>query len=77
MAHLHGRTSNGDLTRIIDPQTARRQLHLSLGLLGALAVATCAGLSLRPAPAAPTQARLTVQQPQMIQVQHAQNMRRD
>ena len=51
---------------------------MSLGVLGALALAT-AGLSLRPAPLAQAQAqvRLTVQAPQMVHVQHARNMLRD
>ncbi len=75
--HLPCRTSRSGLVRAIDPQTARRQLHMSLGVLGALVVATGAGLSLRPAPTTPTQVRLTVQAPQMVHVQHARNMLRD
>ena len=77
MAHLPSQASRGGLVGAIDPQTARRQLHMSLGLLGALALVAGAGVTLRPTPAAPVQARLTVQQPQMIHVQHAQNMRRE
>ena len=77
MSHLQGRTSSNGLIHAMDPQSARRQLHMSLGLLGALALAAGAGLSLQPAPLHLRQARLTVQTPQMVHVKHAQNMRRE
>ena len=81
MTHFQGhfpcQTSGSGLVRAIDPQTARRQLHMSLGVLGALVIATGAGSSLRPAPAAQTQVRLTVQAPKMVHVQHARMMLRE
>lgn len=75
MANFHTQTSRGGLVRAIDPQTARRQLHMSLGLLGVLAVASAgAALGLRPGPLDQSPARLTVQAPQMIHVHHARNV---
>ena len=75
MAHFPCRTSRGGLVRAIDPQTARRQLHMSLGLLAVLAVASAgAALGLRPAPMAQAKAHFTVQAPQMVHVQHAGNV---
>jgi hypothetical protein len=75
MAHFQGRTTPGGLVRVIGPQAARRQLHLSLGLLGILAVASAgAALGLRPGPVDLTHARHTVQAPQMVHVQHAGNV---
>ena len=78
MAHLPTQAPQGGLVRAIDPQTARRQLHLSLGVLGLLAVASAgAAFGLRPGPVDLTPARLTVQAPQMVHVQHAGNMTGD
>jgi hypothetical protein len=75
MAHFQGRTSASGLIRSIDPQTARRQLHLSLGVLGVLAAASASAVfGLRPGPVDLTPARLTVQAPQMVHVQHARNV---
>jgi len=75
MAHLPTQASRGGLVRSIDPQAARRQLHLSLGVLGLLAVASAgAAFGLRPGPVDLTPARLTVQAPQMVHVQHAGNV---
>jgi len=75
MANFPTQTSRGGLVRAIDPQTARRQLHMSLGLLGVLAVALAgAAFGLRPGPVDQSPARLTVQAPQMIHVQHAGNV---
>ena len=75
MAHLPSQASQGGLVRAIDPQAARRQLHLSLGVLGLLAVASAgAAFGLRPGPVNLTPARLTVQAPQMVHVQHAGNV---
>ena len=75
MAHLPSQASHGGLVRAIDPQAARRQLHLSLGVLGLLAVASAgAAFGLRPGPVNLTPARLTVQAPQMVHVQHAGNV---
>ena len=75
MANFPTQTSRGGLVRAIDPQAARRQLHLSLGVLGLLAVASAgAAFGLRPGPVDLTPARLTVQAPQMVHVQHAGNM---
>jgi hypothetical protein len=72
MTHLPSQASRGGLVRAIDPQTARRQLHMSLGVLGILAVASAgAALGLRPGPAAHSPVSLTVQAPQMVHVQHA------
>ena len=72
MAHFQGRTTPGGLIRVIGPQAARRQLRLSLGLLGILAVASAgAAFGLRPGPVDLTPARRTVQAPQMVHVQHA------
>lgn len=74
MAHLQGRTMAGGLIRVIGPQAARRQLRLSLGLLGVLAVASVGfAFSLRPGPVDQSPARLTVQAPQMVHAQHARN----
>ena len=73
MAHLQDRTSRTALVRAIGPQAARRQLHMSLGLLGVLAVAsTGAAFGLRSRHLDQSPARLTVQAPQMVHVQHAQ-----
>jgi len=75
MAHLPTQASRGGLVRSIDPQAARRQLHLSLGVLGLLAVASAgAAFGLRPGPVDLTPARHTVQAPQMVHVQHARNV---
>ena len=75
MAQFPCRTSRDGLVRSIDPQTARRQLHLSLGLLGVLAVASAgAAFGLRPGPTAHGPVSLTVQAPQMVHVQHAGNV---
>ena len=72
MANVPTQASRSGLVRTIDPQTARRQLHMSLGVLGVLALATAgAAVGLRPGPMAPMQASLTVQAPQMVHVQHA------
>lgn len=74
MAHLQGRTTTSGLIRVIGPQAARRQLRLSLGLLGVLAVASVGfAFSLRPGPVDQSPARLTVQAPQMVHAQHARN----
>ena len=60
MAHFQGRTTPGGLIRVIGPQAARRQLRLSLGLLGILAVASAgAAFGLRPGPVDLTPARRT------------------
>ena len=78
MANFPHRTSRDGLVRAIDPQTAQRQFHMSLGVLGVLAVASAGvALGLRPAPMDQSPARLTVQAPQMVHVQHARNMARD
>ena len=78
MANFPYRTSRSGLVRAIDPQTARRQLHMSLGLLGVLAVASAgAAFGLRPGPAAHSPVSLTVQAPQMIHIQHARNVTGD
>ena len=78
MAHLQGRTTANGLVRAIGPQAARRQLRLSLGLLGVLALASAgAAFGLRPGPVDLTPARLTVQAPQMVHVQHAGNLAAD
>ena len=78
MAHLPTQASRSGLVRTIDPQAARRQLHLSLGVLGLLAVASAgAAFGLRSGPVDLTPARLTVQAPQMVHVQHAGNMMGD
>ena len=75
MAHLPTQASRDGLVRVIDPQAARRQLHLSLGVLGILAVALAgAAFGLRPGPVAQAQANFTVQAPQMVHVQHAGNV---
>ena len=75
MAQFPSRTSPGGLVRAIDPQAARRQLHLSLGVLGLLALASAgAAFGLRPGPVDLTPAHLTVQAPQMVHVQHAGNV---
>ena len=76
MAHLQSRTTANGLIRSIDPQAARRQLHLSLGVLGILAMASAGvAFGLRPGPVDLTATRLTVQAPQMVHVQHARNVR--
>ena len=78
MTHFQGRTSASGLIRSIDPQTARRQLHLSLGVLGILAMASAGvAFGLRPSPVDLTATRLTVQAPQMVHVQHARNLAAD
>ena len=75
MAHFPYQTSRGGLVRAIDPQTARRQLHMSLGLLAVLAVASAgAAFGLRPGPVAEAKTHFTVQAPQMVHVQHAGNV---
>ena len=75
MAHLQGRTTANGLIRVIGPHAARRQLHMSLGLLGLVALATAgATFGLRPGPVDQNPARLTAQAPQMIHVQHARNI---
>ena len=75
MAHLPTQASRDGLIRVIDPQAARRQLHLSLGVLGLLALASAgAACGLRPGPVDLTPARLAVQAPQMVHVQHAGNV---
>ena len=75
MAHLPSQASRGGLVRAIAPQAARRQLHLSLGVLGLLALASAGvALGLRPGPVDLTPTRLTVQAPQMVHVQHAGNV---
>ena len=76
MTHLPDQSSRNGLIRAIDPQTARRQLHMSLGVLGVLVVAAGAGLTLRHAPTAHAQASLTVQAPQIVHMQHARYMPR-
>ena len=75
MAHLQGRTTANGLIRVIGPRAARRQLRMSLALLGVLAAAT-AGAALCPRPGLLDQspAGLTVQAPQMVHVQHAGNV---
>ena len=78
MAHLQGRTTANGLVRAIGPQAARRQLHMSLGVLGLLALASAgAAFGLRPGPVDQSPARLTVQAPQMVHVQHARNLAGD
>jgi len=78
MAHLQSRTTANGLVRTIGPQAARRQLRLSLGLLGVLAMASAGvAFGLRPGPVDLTHARLTVQAPQMVHVQHARNLAGD
>ena len=75
MAYLQARTRTGGLIRVIGPRAARRQLHLSLGLLGVLAVASAgAAFGLRPGLLDQSPAGLTVQAPQMVHVQHAGNV---
>ncbi len=75
MAHLPSQASRGGLVGAIDPQTARRQLHMSLGVLGVLALASAGAVfGLRPGPVDLTPGRLTVQAPQMVHVQHARNV---
>ena len=78
MAHLQGRTTANGLIRVIGPKAARRQLHMSLWVLGLLALASAgAAFGLRPAPLDQSPARLTVQAPQMVHVQHARNLAGD
>ena len=75
MAHLQSRTTANGLVRAIGPQAARRQLRLSLGLLGVLALASAgAAFGLRPGPVDLTPTGVTVQAPQMVHVQHARNL---
>ncbi len=75
MTHFQGRTTASGLIRVIGPQAARRQLHLSLGLIGMLAIASAGvAFGLRPVPVDQSQARLTVQAPQMVHAQHARNV---
>ena len=72
MANVPTQASREGLVRAIDPQTARRQLHMSLGVLGVLALAaTGAAFGLRPGATPHGPASLTVQAPQMVHVQHA------
>ena len=75
MTHLPSQASRGGLVRAIDPQSARRQLHMSLGALGILTVVSAgAAFGLRPGPMTHSPVSLTVQAPQMVHVQHALNM---
>jgi hypothetical protein len=75
MAHFQDRRSASDLVRVVGPQAARRQLRLSLGVLGILALASAGAVfGLRPGPVDLPTARLTVQAPQMVHVQHARNV---
>jgi len=74
MAHLQGLTTAGGLIRVIGPQAARRQLRLSLGLLGVLGVASVGfAFGLRHGPVDLTPAGVTVQAPQMVHAQHARH----
>jgi hypothetical protein len=78
MAHLQSRTTANGLVRAIDPQAARRQLRLSLGLLSVLALASAgAAFGLGPGPVDLTPTGVTVQAPQMVHVQQARNLAAD
>jgi hypothetical protein len=60
----------------IDPNSARRQFNMSIGLLAVMAVAICAVAftsDLTPAPVSSRTARLTVQAPQLVHIQQAEN----
>lgn len=66
---------DGFATRAVTADLARRQLHVSLGVMGlmmaaALAVAGATGLN-APSPE-PVMAKLTVQQPQFVRPMTAQ-----
>ena len=71
------RVEEPGFTRTVDPQAARRQFNMSLGLVVVLAIAAAAiALSLRSEPqflAAQVRApvKLVVQMPQRVQVQQA------
>ncbi len=60
--------------RSVDPQAARRQFNMSLGLIAALGLAILTSaltLRIHPAPAARHVARATIQAPQMMPVRQA------
>jgi hypothetical protein len=66
--------SDAGFTRVMDPQDARRQLHISAAILGVMAVAAALVLS---TPRFPQMAenhapvKLTVQAPQLVHIQQA------
>ena len=66
---------NSGFTRVMDPQDARRQLHVSAALAAVLAVAAAALLVMprtQQVAANPKPITLTVQAPQLVHVQQAQ-----
>lgn len=65
---------NSGFSRVMDPRDARRQLHMSAGLVAVLALAAAAVLATPKAQhvaANPKPITLTVQAPQLIHVQQA------
>lgn len=63
---------------VVTPELARRQLNMSLGLLGAIGVAIVAVAATTGLPVGPSQdvsvATLTVQQPQFVRPMTASNV---
>ncbi len=67
-------TRNAGFSRAMDPQDARRQLHVSAAIVGVLAIAATVVLSLPRLPevaSAREPVKLTVQAPQIVHVKHA------
>ena len=70
---LDSNQDDGFTTRI-DPQAARRQFNMSLGMVVALAIATVSAaytLRIDTSAPAPATSRLVVQAPQVLHVQQA------
>ena len=66
---------NSGFTRVMDPQDARRQLHVSAALAAVLAIAAAAVLAMprtQQIASTPKTITLTVQAPQLVHVQQAQ-----
>lgn len=75
-SHSRWTVPDDGFVEVVSPELARRQFNMSLGLLGAIAVAVVAvGMSVGlPAPsgAEPRIATLTVQQPQFVRPMSAE-----
>ena len=70
------RTPDAGFTRAIDPVAAHRQFVLSLGLVAVITVATIAAtLTLKVGETRSASANITVQAPQMMHVQQADQAR--
>ena len=67
---------NAGFARTMDPQDARRHLHMSAGFIGVMALAIAAVMATPKADkvaANPKSITLTVQAPQLVHVQQAQS----